>query len=77
MSVKRSHKRTGPPVSAEKFNYVTSGIGRLCQRPQRTPGVAPPCEDDKLMANGYATSDEYRKSKVTLPEVQWLKRRST
>ena len=43
---------------------------RACRIPERTPGVAPACEDDKIQTPG-----EYARGRpVTLPEVKWLSR---
>jgi hypothetical protein len=51
--------------------YVDTATKRLCQRPERKPGVAPPCADDAIQSPG----DHMRISKpVTLPEVKWLGR---
>ena len=49
-------------------NYVDSTTTRLCRRPERKPGVAPACEQDKVETPG-----DYMKGKpVTLARVKWL-----
>ena len=49
----------------------TEASTRLCQRPERKPGVAPPCEDDAIQTPGDWTK---RVKPVTLPEIKWLGR---
>ena len=50
-------------------HYVDSTTTRLCQRPERKPGVAPACEDDKVQTPG-----EHMKGKaVTLPKLNWMR----
>ena len=51
--------------------YVDSATSRKCLRPERKPGVAPPCEDDAIQNLGDWTK---RTKPVTLPEVKWLRR---
>jgi hypothetical protein len=45
---------------------------RLCLRPERKPGVAPPCEDDAIKSPG-----DYMKfgKPVTLPRLTFLEGR--
>ena len=44
---------------------------RLCLRPQRVPGKAPPCEDDKLQTpGGY----HHIYAPVTLPKLKFLEK---
>lgn len=63
-----------PPVPGLNRVRANTDQSRLCRRPERKPGVAPECEDDNIQTPGYYTTHEYRRTKVTLPEVQWLKR---
>lgn len=55
-----------------------SRVTRLCQRPQRVPGVAPACEDDRKPSNGHVNDDAHVRARkiaeVTLPRVLWLER---
>ena len=59
-----------PHLTGHRANSVEAST-RLCRRPERVPGVAPPCEDDAIQNLG----DWIKRVKpVTLPEIKWLKR---
>jgi hypothetical protein len=53
--------------------HLETANKRLCQRPERRPGVAPPCEDDNIKSPG-----DYMKvgKPVTLPKLQFLEGRT-
>lgn len=58
-------------TSAPALNRVANNVGaqRLCQRPDRRPGVAPPCEDDNIRSPG----DYMRLGRpITLPKLRFL-----
>ena len=57
-----SYKGDTPPPNV-------SAQVRLCQRPPRVPGKAPPCEDDKLKTPGLSVP-----SPVTLPKLKFLEK---
>lgn len=60
--------------SKVRTNYVTHDTTpRLCRRPARVPGVAPPCHDDKedyRPYNGWAK----RACPVSLPRLAFLEK---
>ena len=59
-----------PHVTGHRAASVEAST-RLCCRPERVPGVAPPCADDNIQSPGDWTR---RSPPVTLPEVKWLGR---
>ena len=69
---KRANPTQGYRSSVRVNSSNESRITRLCQYPERVPGQAPPCEDDKIQTPG-----EYkRRATITLPKLRFLEGKS-
>jgi hypothetical protein len=73
MAMPKDYK--GPTVRQSwLYNTTRGNENRQCNRPERVPGVAPACEDDKddnRKTWGFASSQVYR-APVSLPRLKFL-----